>query len=65
MGALPWLRGGNDRTLAASSYAGRESATDRAAAKQRSKTLTRRAADIRRADRAGEAWEAEERRRTR
>ncbi|MFB8402150.1 hypothetical protein [Streptomyces sp. NPDC055912] len=62
---LGWLAGGNDPELASSTYAGRESATDRAAANRRSKALTRRAAEVRQAGRAAEAWEAEERRRTR
>lgn len=37
MGAFSWLRGGNDRELAATQYQGRESATDRNARKRREK----------------------------
>ncbi|MFC8463389.1 hypothetical protein [Streptomyces sp. NPDC057250] len=65
MGAFDWFSGRDDRALAASRYADRESATDRAAAKHRSKTLTRRQAEVRAADRAGQAWEATDRRRFR
>ncbi|GGZ23653.1 hypothetical protein GCM10010387_16060 [Streptomyces inusitatus] len=66
MSLLPtWLRSGSDRALAASSYAGRRSATERAAAKQRTRARTRRQADIREAARAGQAWEEQDRRRFR
>ncbi|MFI0827229.1 hypothetical protein ACH4Q7_22550 [Streptomyces roseolus] len=59
---LGWLAGGDDRGLAASQYADRESATDKAAARKRSKTLARRSEEARQADRAGWAWVAAERR---
>lgn len=35
MGLFSWLAPGNDRELAATQYAGRESATDRAARRRR------------------------------
>ncbi|MER5750650.1 hypothetical protein [Streptomyces sp. NPDC002088] len=35
MGAFSWLRPGNDRQLAATQYAGQESASDRASRKRR------------------------------
>jgi hypothetical protein len=60
---LGWLVGGNDRELARTTYADRQSATDRAAERQRSKARARRAREVRKADRAGQAWEADERRR--
>ncbi|MET9321942.1 hypothetical protein ABZX75_17370 [Streptomyces sp. NPDC003038] len=62
MKPLSWLKGGNDRELAAAKYAGRESASDRATAKRQAKTRARRAREVREADRAGQAWEAAERR---
>ncbi|MBT2492356.1 hypothetical protein J7E96_28370 [Streptomyces sp. ISL-96] len=65
MKGLDWLQGGNDRKLAATRYAGRESATDRAAAKRQAKARARQQAGVREAARAGEAWEQKERRRTR
>ncbi|MEU1553986.1 hypothetical protein ABZ517_14875 [Streptomyces scabiei] len=50
MGFLAWLRPGNDHELAATQYAGRESATDRAARKRRE---NHRARVTRDGDRAG------------
>ncbi|MFD3978313.1 hypothetical protein ACFWR6_06970 [Streptomyces griseus] len=35
MGAFDWLRGGNDRELASTTYAGRESASDEASRRRR------------------------------
>jgi len=52
MGMFSWLRPGNDHELAATEYAGRESASDEAARKERARRS--RAAD--RADRKGQAW---------
>lgn len=63
MKGLGWLTGGNDRQLASDRYAGRESATDKAAAKRQAKARQRRAKDVTRADRAGQAWEEQDRRR--
>ncbi|WP_086779555.1 hypothetical protein [Streptomyces griseus] len=37
MGAFDWLKGGNDRELAATTYAGRESASDEASRLRRAK----------------------------
>lgn len=54
MGAFSWLRPGNDRQLAATQYAGRESATDRAARKRREKY---HAGSATRSARKGQAWE--------
>jgi hypothetical protein len=53
MGALSWLFGGNDHELAATRYAGRESASDRAA----SKTFGKPDRTSRDAARRGQAWE--------
>ncbi|MFJ6014510.1 hypothetical protein [Streptomyces sp. NPDC092952] len=64
MKGLGWL-GGNDRQLAATTYAGRESATDEAARKDRTRQRFARAIDVRDAARAGQAWEDEDRRRGR
>jgi len=50
MGFLSWLGGGNDHQLAADRYAGRESASDRAARTRREK---HRARVIRDGDAAG------------
>jgi hypothetical protein len=52
MGFLSWLAPGNDNELARTQYAGRESATDRAARKGRA-ARTRSAT---KADRKGQAW---------
>lgn len=62
---MRWLFGGNDRQLASSSYADRESASEKAAAKARAKQLARRQKDIWKAADAAEAWEAADRRRWR
>lgn len=43
MGALSWLFGGNDHQLAATEYAGRESASDRAVRKEAEASQRRRA----------------------
>lgn len=43
MGAFSWLRPGNDHELAATRYAGRESASDRAARKDAEASQRRRA----------------------
>lgn len=53
---------GNDRQLAATRYAGRESASDRAARKRRERHHSR---GIREAAARGEAWEKRDRRRYR
>ena len=74
MRALGWLVGGNDRQLAATKYAGRESATETAARRRREATekadrkrqareRATRSRDIKRSARAGEAWEEQDRRR--
>jgi hypothetical protein len=66
MGRLSWLFGGNDHQLAADRYAGRESATDRAARRgrtSRSKTFGKPSRTARDADRQGQAWENGERQR--
>lgn len=52
MGFLSWIAPGNDRELAETRYAGRESATDSAARKERARRS--RAAD--KAYRKGQAW---------
>ena len=57
MGLLSWLAGGNDRELADTRYAGRESASDKAARRRREnyrRTVTKAA-------RAGQAWEDRDR----
>lgn len=63
MGALSWLRGGNDRAMA-KEYDG-ESATDRATRKAAEKTARRVARHHRsgatKAARAGQAWEDRDR----
>ncbi|REE60448.1 hypothetical protein BX257_2982 [Streptomyces sp. 3212.3] len=53
MGFLSWLGGGDDRQLAQTRYAGRESATDRAAHVERK----RREDQAAKADREGQRWE--------
>lgn len=59
--SLGSLRGGNDRELAATKYAGRPSATDTArAANRRSHFRGAKAADAK-----GAAWEAKERQKDR
>ncbi|MGC4947761.1 hypothetical protein ACLQ2N_16390 [Streptomyces sp. DT224] len=65
MKGLNWLSGGRDRELAATQYAGRESATDTAAAKRKAKEQKRRAKSTADAARAGQAWEDGDRRRYR
>jgi hypothetical protein len=60
MGAFSWLRGGNDHQLAATRYADRESASDRAA----SKTFGKPDRTSRDAARRGQAWEDTDRQRT-
>jgi hypothetical protein len=45
MGLFSWLAGGNDRALAESQYAGRESAPDRASRIRREKHRARVARD--------------------
>jgi hypothetical protein len=59
MSFLSWLVPGNDRELAEARYAGRESATETAARKQR----IRRSRSADRADRKGNAWADKQRRR--
>ncbi|KJS53219.1 hypothetical protein VM98_26615 [Streptomyces rubellomurinus subsp. indigoferus] len=57
---------GNDRQMAAGTYAGRESATERRQRKQADRTRrdrVRRSRDATAADRAGWAWADAERRR--
>lgn len=58
MGAFSWLRGGNDRELAATQYKGRESASDRAARRRRERHHSGSAT---RAAREGQAWEDRDR----
>ena len=59
-----WLRGGNDRQLAATTYAGRTSATDRAAQRLAERgTMGRPHPTARHADRAAARWERGDRRR--
>ncbi|MFI5629167.1 hypothetical protein ACIA8E_07265 [Streptomyces sp. NPDC051664] len=65
MKGFGWLTGGNDRELAETKYAGRESASEKAARKQKTKDRATRARDVRAAARAGQAWEDEDRRRER
>lgn len=50
---------GNDRAMAANTYSGRESATDKAARKRREKHHRNAA----KADRKGQAWHDDQRRR--
>lgn len=59
MGAFSWLRPGNDHQLARTQYAGRESASDEAARKDRA----RRSRSATKADRKGNAWADKQRRR--
>ncbi|MGA5497762.1 hypothetical protein ACPCSP_25700 [Streptomyces cinereoruber] len=63
MKGLAWLRGGNDRDLAATHYADRTSATEQAAEARRAKERARRARDADKAGRAGQAWQEADRRR--
>lgn len=57
-----WIRGGNDRELATTRYAGRPSASDRAATKRAQRgSLGRPHRNARDADRAGAAWESRQR----
>ncbi|BBA98305.1 hypothetical protein RVR_4438 [Actinacidiphila reveromycinica] len=60
-----WLTGGNDRQLATTQYAGRESASDTAAAKRQAKQRKQRAKSVTAAARAGQAWEDQDRLRER
>lgn len=62
MKALAWLKPGNDRDLATTVYAGRESATDRASRLNDRRRCPRTVAD---AARQGEAWEVADRQRER
>jgi hypothetical protein len=67
MGALSWLFGGNDHQLAATRYAGQESATDQAARRgrtPRSQTFGRPSRNSTEAARQGQAWEDADRRRS-
>ena len=64
MGAFSWLKGGNDRQLAATSYSG-PSASETADRKKQAKDRKTRAKDVAKAARAGQAWEDEDRRRER
>lgn len=52
MSLFSWLVGGNDRELAATRYAGRESASARAARKRRAKYHR----SVTKTDRKGQAW---------
>ncbi|MDH6189177.1 hypothetical protein M2168_002209 [Streptomyces sp. CZ24] len=65
MKGFGWLGGGNDRHLAATTYAGRESASDKAAAKRQAKQQKQRANGATAAARAGQAWEDQDRLRER
>lgn len=62
---LPKFLGGNDRELAATKYAGRESASDRAARKEAEASARRRRSHHKsgadRAARKGQAWSAKQR----
>jgi hypothetical protein len=60
MGVFSWLIGGNDRQLAESRYAGRQSATDRASQKRRQ---SYRDKGISRAEKRARRWEETDRRR--
>ncbi|WP_327592480.1 hypothetical protein [Streptomyces chartreusis] len=53
MGLLSWLVGGNDGELAKSQYAGRESASAKAARKRRERYHR----NVAKTDRKGQAWE--------
>lgn len=67
MGALSWLFGGNDHELAATQYEGRESASSRAARRDRaprSNTFGKPSRTTRDAARQGQAWEDADRQRT-
>jgi len=66
MGALSWLFGGNDHQLAAERYSDRESASSRAARRERaprSSTFGRPSRNSREAARRGQAWEDADRQR--
>lgn len=57
MGAFSWLRGGRDHQLAATRYAGRQSATDKARRKQTQRgTFGEPHRNATEADRAGMRW---------
>jgi hypothetical protein len=67
MGAFSWLRGGNDHQLAADQYPDRESASNRAARRDRtprSSTFGKPDRNATAAARRGQAWEDTDRRRT-
>ena len=67
MGALSWLFGGNDHQLAAERYADHESASDRAARRDRaprSNTFGKPSRNTTEAARRGQAWEDADRQRT-
>lgn len=57
MGAFSWLRPGNDRELAATRYAGRESASDRKA-RLETERATKPAKNAGQADRTGNRWQS-------
>lgn len=65
MRLLPaWLIGGNDRELARTRYAGKQSASARARTKQRGRdSMGQPHRNARDADRAGQAWDVADRRR--
>jgi hypothetical protein len=58
MGLFSWIRPGNDHELAATQYAGRESATERAARIRREKHRSGSAA---KAARRGQKWDVKDR----
>jgi hypothetical protein len=64
MAILGWLLGGNDRELAATKYAGRQSATNRAAGKAAKRTarnlLRHHNGGAARAAATGQRWEAQQ-----
>jgi hypothetical protein len=67
MGALSWLFGGNDHQLAADQYEGRESASSRAARRDRaprSNTFGKPDRNNTAAARRGQAWDDADRQRT-
>jgi hypothetical protein len=57
MGLLSWLGGSNDRELADTRYAGRESASDRAARRRRENYRR----NVTKTARKGQAWEDRDR----
>ena len=62
MGAFSWLRGGRDHELAATRYAGRESASGRNASKRaQHNSLGKPHRNAREADRAGMRWTDQQR----